>query len=279
LRILVTGGDGQLARAIARRGEGHAIVLLDRARLDVTADGAAGAIGDERPDVVVNAAAMTDVDGCEREPAAAFRINAVGARNVAAGAERAGAAMVQISTDYVFSGGLGRAYAESDVPDPISVYGASKLAAEHLVRAACPRSYVVRSAWLFGLGGTSFVTRILDLAAERASLNVVDTEVGSPTFCDDLADAVLRLVETGRFGTYHLANAGECSRFEFARAILDAAGRSDYPLRRADTYVREARPPGYAPLATHAAARLGIRLPPWRDALTRFLALRQESFA
>jgi dTDP-4-dehydrorhamnose reductase len=279
MHILVTGGDGQLARAIVRRGGGHAIAAYGRSQLDVTSADAADLIRAARPDVVINAAAMTDVDGCESDPEGAFRINAIGAWNVARAADDAGASVVQVSTDYVFSGGLGRAYVETDAPDPVSVYGVSKLAAEHLVRAVNPRAYVVRSAWLFGLEGRSFVTRILELAALRPSLDVVDTEVGSPTFCDDLADALLRLAATGQYGTYHLANGGECSRLEFARAILDGAGQRHFPLRAAESFERPARPPAYAPLGSAAAARVGIRLPPWRDGLARFLAQRQESFA
>lgn len=270
MRVLITGAHGQLGRALARRAKGHTVLALGRRELDVADLAARDAIAAASPDVVINAAAMTNVDGCENDPDGAYRINALGARNVALGAAAAGADLVQVSTDYVFDGTKTEPYWEFDAPAPTSVYGASKLAGEVLVRAVHARAYIVRSAWLYGLGGSNFVTRILRLADERPQLDVVNTEVGSPTFCDDLAEGILALVQTGAYGTYHLANEGACSRFEFAQAILEEAGRADYPIRPADHFPRRARPPAYAPLRNFAAAELGVRLPPWRDALRRY---------
>jgi len=272
MRIAITGGHGQLGRALARRALGHDVVALTRSAADVRTLDVRDALADLQPDVVINAAAMTDVDGCEAQPEAAFAVNALGARNVALGAALCRAALVQVSTDYVYDGTKGEPYWEFDPPCPVSVYGASKLAGERLAVAVCQRVYVVRAAWLYGIGGRSFVTRILRLAAERPALSVVDNEFGSPTFCDDLADALLELVVTGAYGTYHLAGEGACSRFEFARAILDGAGRAGFDLTPTDHFPRAARPPAYAPLRNFAAAELGIRLPPWRDGLARFFA-------
>jgi dTDP-4-dehydrorhamnose reductase len=269
-RILITGGEGQLGRALARRAGDYSVTTMGRAALDVTDWAAAAAIAAAKPDLVVNAAAMTDVDGCEDDPDRAFAVNALGARNVALGAARVGADLVHVSTDYVFDGTKGEPYWEFDSPRPISVYGASKLASERLVAAAYRRVYVVRAAWLYGLAGRSFVTGILTLARQEPELAVVHNQVGSPTFCDDLADGILALAGTGAYGTYHLAGEGACSRFEFARAILDEAGQDDYPLRAIDHFERPAQPPAYAPLRNFAAAQLGIRLPPWRDGLRRF---------
>jgi len=279
MRILILGADGQLGRAIARRAVGHDVIPAPRERIDIAADGASDAIAAARADVVVNAAAFTDVDRCEHEPDAAFQGNAIGAWRAARGAAASGAAIVQISTDYVFDGLKGTPYVEDDVPAPISVYGASKLAGEHLVRAVQPAHYVVRTAWLYGLGGRGFVQRMLALSDERDRLAVVDNEVGNPTFCDDLADAVLALVATGRFGTYHLASEGSCSRWDLARAALDRAGRRDFPIDRAAAFPRLARPPAYAPLANHAAAALGIRLPRWEAGLDAFFARGGHSAA
>ncbi len=242
MRILIMGAGGQLGRALVRRAGGHDVVPLARTAADIADLGVVARMADLAPDVVVNAAALTDVDGCEADPDAAFRVNALGARNVALGAARAGAALVQLSTEYVFDGAKGAAYWEFDRPCPISVYGASKLAGEELARSVHARTYIARTSWLYGLASSNFVTKILALAGERPDLAVVDNEVGSPTFCDDLADAILALITTGAFGTYHLANEGECSRYEFARAILDQAGRPDYPLAPTDFYPRLARP-------------------------------------
>jgi dTDP-4-dehydrorhamnose reductase len=270
MRILVTGGDGQLGRAIARRAGDHTVLALSRRDLDVTAQRVGETIRELGPDVVVNGAAMTDVDGCELDPDTAFAVNALGARNVAVGAALAGAPLVQVSSDYVFDGEKGAPYWEFDTPAPLNVYGASKLAAERLVVAAHREVFVVRTAWLYGTDGTSFVTRVMDLARERPFMEVVDGEVGSPTFCDDLADALLELIETRAYGTHHLVGEGWCSRRAFARAILDRAGMSDYPVRPLAHYERPARPPAFAPLRNFAAAQEGIRLPPWQVGLDRY---------
>jgi dTDP-4-dehydrorhamnose reductase len=273
MRVVITGAGGQLGRALSRRAVGHDVVSLVRADADVGAAAVTDVIARLAPEVVVNTAAFTDVDGCEADPDMAFRVNALGARNVALGAARAGAAVVHMSTEYVFDGRKDVAYWEFDPPAPASVYGASKLAGEQLVWQVCDRVYVVRTSWLYGLGGTNFITKILALAAERPELAVVDNEVGSPTFCDDLADAILALAATGLYGPYHLVNEGACSRFDLARAVLDRAGRADYRLTPTDHYARPARPPAYAPLRNFAAAGLGIRLAPWEDALDRYFAL------
>ena len=271
MRILITGGGGQLGRALKRLATQHEVLAPARSELDIAAPAARDLVAAARPDLVINAAACTDVDGCEHDPDLAFRINALGARYVALGAERAGAALVQVSTDFVFDGRKGAPYLEFDATAPLSVYGASKLAGEAAAREACSRSFVARTAWLYGLGGRSFVTSMLDLAERRPRLEVVEHEVGCPTFCDDLAAAILRLVETDVPGTYHLVNDGWCSRHDFARAILDEAGRPDYPIDAVDHFPRVAETPGYAPLRNFAAAELGVVLPGWRDALGRFL--------
>lgn len=270
MRILVTGGDGQLGRSIGRRARDHTVLAMSRRDLDVTAPDVGEAIRDLGPDVIVNGAAMTDVDGCELDPDTAFAVNALGARNVAVGAALAGAPLVQVSTDYVFDGEKGEPYWEFDSPAPLNVYGASKLAAERLVTSVHREVFVVRTAWLYGTDGSSFVTRIMDLARERPYLEVVDGEVGSPTFCDDLADALLALIETRAYGIHHLAGDGWCSRRAFARAILDRAGMGDYPVRPLAHYTRPARPPAFAPLRNFAAAQEGVRLPPWQTGLDRY---------
>lgn len=273
MRILIAGGSGQLGRAIARRaGDEHEVLPLGRAALDVADVACVEIIAGHRPDLVINAAAMTDVDGCEKDPDEAYRVNALGARNAALGAERAGAALLHVSTDFVFDGRKGAPYWEFDATNPISVYGASKEAGEALVRQACRRAYVVRTAWLYGLGGRNFVTTILRLAEEGRPMRVVDNEVGNPTFCDDLAEALLALVATGAYGLYHLAGEGACSRFDFALAILEAVGRTEVTVEPVDHFPRVATPPGYAPLRNFAAAELGVRLPPWREGLRRYVA-------
>jgi dTDP-4-dehydrorhamnose reductase len=271
MRFLITGADGQLGHALERRAVGCQVVALGIADLDVRDLEARDAIAGHRPDVVINCAAITDVDGCETDPDEAFAVNALGARNVALGAAKAGADLIQVSTDYVFDGNKGDAYWEFDTPCPVNAYGASKLEGERLSLAVWERVYVARSAWLYGLGGNNFVSRILELAASRPSLTVVNNEFGSPTFCDDLADALFALAATGAYGTYHLAGDGVSSRYAFARTILDHAGLADYPLEAVDHFPRAARPPAYAPLRNFSAARLGIRMAPWQEGFRRFV--------
>lgn len=270
MRILILGAQGQLGRALARRAGGHSIIGHGHASLDIADLRARDAIAAAEPDLVINAAAMTDVDGCERDPDRAFRVNALGARNAALGAALAGADLVQVSTDYVFDGRKASPYWEFDPTGPLSVYGASKLAGEDCARAALRQVYIVRTAWLYGLGGDNFVTRILALADRQPRLQVVDTEIGNPTFCDDLADALLALVATRAFGTYHLVNEGACSRHAFARAILDRAGRPDYPIEAVDRFPRPAERPAYGALRNFAGAAIGITLPPWQEGLGHF---------
>jgi dTDP-4-dehydrorhamnose reductase len=279
MRILVTGAGGQLGRAIARRaGEAMTVIGLTRRELDISDPACGDVILAARPDVVVNTAAMTHVDGCEHDVDAAYRINALGARHVALATERAGAALVQVSTDYVFGGDAGRRqpYWEFDQPTPLSVYGASKLAGEDLARAACRRCYVVRTAWLYGLGGAGFVPRMLDLAERGEPLSVVDNEFGNPTFCDDLADGLLALLAYRSWGTYHLVNEGWCSRYEFAGEILRQAGYGEHPITPVDHFPRAAQPPAFGALRNFAAAELGVTLPDWRTGLATFFARRSQ---
>lgn len=271
LRVVVTGGEGQLGLALARRGAALELHCLPRRELDVSQPQAAQTIAALVPDLVVNAAAFTDVDRCEDEEQRAFAVNALGARHVAQGAEAAGAALVQVSTDYVFDGAKGQPYVEDDDPHPLSVYGASKLVGEVEARLHCRRAFIARTSWLFGHGGDNFVRRLLARAKEQHQFRFVRTQVGSPTYCDDLADAILALGRTAAYGDYHLVNEGHCSRDNFARRILDLGGFGDAVVEGVDHFPAKARRPDYAPLVNRAAARLGIVLPHWEDALQRYL--------
>jgi dTDP-4-dehydrorhamnose reductase len=280
MRIVVTGQAGQLGRALTRRSSPHTVLGFGRDKLDITAiDAVAHRIRESQPDVVINAAALTDVEECERDPDAAYRVNTLGARNVAVAAADIGVPVVQISSDYVFAGDSEAPYWEFDAVGPVNVYGASKAAAEDAVRQMSDQAFVVRSAWLFGLDGRSFVNRVLDVADSGQPIKMVDNEVGSPTFCDDLADALLALIQTRAFGTYHLVNEGQASRFELAVAILESAGRADVPIERATEFPRLAAAPKFAPLRNFAAAEIGIRLPPWREAVERYFERRALEFA
>jgi dTDP-4-dehydrorhamnose reductase len=271
MRIVVTGAEGQLGRSLQQALSGSDLFLVDLPEHDVAERRIAGTIAESQPDLVIHAAAMTDVDGCERDPDSAFRVNALGTRNVAEACRLCDATLLYVSTDFVFDGTKGEPYLELDEPNPICVYGKSKLAGELHVRELLTRYYIVRTAWLYGQGGRNFVTKILELAAHRDELSVVTTEVGSPTYAPDLAAAIARLIEYPLYGTYHLVNEGSCSRFELAESILELAGRRRTALHGVQHYERLATVPANAVLRNSSAStQLGITLRPWQEALRAY---------
>ena len=267
MRIVITGANGQLGVALQQALAQHQLIALDHATLDVAAPHATAALIALFPEAIIHTAAMTDVDGCERNPAEAYRVNALGAKNVALACAELNAALVYVSTDYVFDGQKGVPYVEDDAPEPLSVYGRTKLEGENYVRASAPRYYVARTSWVFARRRKNFVNRILQLAAERPRLSVVTSEYGSPTYAPDLARAIAQLLQHECYGVFHLVNQGGVSRYDFARAILDEAGQADYPLDPISDFSRAAKPPANAVLANTRAAALGIQLRPWREAL------------
>lgn len=211
-----------LSRVLADR---HEVVALPRADLDVTdLPAVQAALARWAPDAVLHAAAWTDVDGCQRDPDRAFRVNGLGARNVALGCQATGVGCCYISTDYVFDGAKAEPYTEFDPPNPISVYGASKLAGERAVRALTPRHWIVRTSWLYGPGGKNFVKTMLARGRAGEELRVVDDQLGSPTYTLDLAHGISRLLEEPRYGLWHLTNSLSCTWYEFAAHILESAG-------------------------------------------------------
>lgn len=273
MRIAVVGAGGQLGSALMQALAGRDAIPLTRADFDL-GDRAAtiAALEAVRPDVIILAGAMTDLAAAERDPDAAFRVNALGARWVAQSAERMGAGLLYVSTDYVFSGDGGAPYDEWAPTSPLSVYGRSKLAGEEETAAHCRRSWVVRTSWIFGGAGRTFPNTIRRLAAEGKPLRVVADEIGGPTFAPDLAAALVRLIDLDAPGRYHLANEGECSRFELARATLELSGSnaSVEPVTSAAFGPGGLRPL-HSTLANRAAAALGVTLRPWREALAEHL--------
>ncbi|GBD19855.1 dTDP-4-dehydrorhamnose reductase [bacterium HR28] len=275
MRVLVTGGHGQLGRALLRTAPaGMEVVALGSSDCDVTDPATVRAIVARiEPELIVHCAAWTDVDGCERHPERAWRVNALGAQHVATACAEAGAVLVYISTNYVFDGERDEPYHEFDRPNPLSVYGASKLAGEEVVRALCPRHAIVRTAMLYDAHSRNFVTTVLRLAREQPRLRMVADQYGNPTFVDDLARALWQLVVQPAYGTFHLVNQGAASWYEWAVAVLellDLAVPVD-PIP-ASEFRRAARPPRNGVLTSLAAPALGIIMPDWRDALARCLA-------
>lgn len=274
MRIAITGATGQLGQALQRRlSTEHDVRGLGRAELDLAAPAAIEQIVATRADLVIHAAAYTNVDGCARDPLLAYQINCLGTRYVALACQRLGAALVYISTNEVFAGTGDRPYVEYDATGPVNPYGWSKWAGEQAVRELLDEFYIVRVAWLFG-GERNFVRTVLRLAAAppAGSLRMVADEIGSPTYAADVAVALEQLIARPLYGTYHLVNSGACSRYDFAAAIISRAGLTVplAPIRLAD-FRRDSTPPPYTPLANQAAAALGITLPAWEAALDAYL--------
>ncbi len=243
MRVVITGHKGQLGRQLQAAFAGHEILGLDMPEDDITAPTIRGRIVGFRPDLILHAAAYTDVDGCETNPELAFRVNAVGTQNVALAAAQTGAALLYISTNEVFDGSRRELYREWDVVNPTSVYARSKAAGEQIVRdLADGRFYICRLAWLFGPGGNNFVTKILAGAEKYGALRVAADEFGNPTYAPDLAQAIVRLAATGQFGIYHLTNAGFCSRYEFAAKSCVWQGSRTCPSRRSSAPTGRDRP-------------------------------------
>jgi dTDP-4-dehydrorhamnose reductase len=274
LRVFVTGAGGQLGRELVGAFAGHHVVASDHARLDVAdRDAVLQAITTAAPDAVVHAAAWTAVDACESDPDRAFAVNALGTRHVAEAARRVGAHLAYVSTDYVFDGDAPEPYTEWDRPNPRSVYGRSKLAGEH--EAGCNAgATIVRLSWVCSAHGSNMVSTILRLASEHETLRFVDDQRGHPTFADDAAGMLRRLVVERRPGLFHVTNQGAVTWYEFARAVLEAAGQD--PARVEPVSTAQLRPPRPAPrprnsVLDNAALRLsGIPLlPDFHEPLAR----------
>jgi dTDP-4-dehydrorhamnose reductase len=273
---LLTGAGGQLGLELAEvlPDKGHEVVALDRRTLDVTDPEAVdGAIDEHSPELVVNAAAYTNVDGCEEETGLAYSVNALGPRNLAQACERRGCELLHVSTNYVFDGGGVRPYETFDPPNPISAYGLTKLAGEELVMRLTNRWYVVRSAGVYGRGH-NFVRTMLRVARERDLLKVKDDEFISPTYARDLAEGIAGIVEEGSYGLYHLTNAGSCSWYEFTREIFRLAGVETevVPIPGSEYPLPAARP------ANGVLSSVGSpQLRHWSEALADYLARETAS--
>jgi dTDP-4-dehydrorhamnose reductase len=254
---------------------GDEVFSLDRHALDITDAAAINKIMERaRPDAVINCAAWTDVDGCESDRARAFEVNSFGPEKLAVGCRLAGAVFVTISTDYVFDGAKEGFYTQRDEPNPISVYGAAKLDGERRAQAACARTIIVRTGWIFGAGGTNFLSRIIELARRGVPLSAINDAYGTPTASVDLARRLRELAAIDLPGIYHVTNDGEGTSYEgFARAALDAAGCEAFKLESVsmNSLPRPAPRPRNSRLRCLLSEAIGLApLPFWRAALEDF---------
>jgi dTDP-4-dehydrorhamnose reductase len=273
MRILITGAGGMLGRDVCKAAAaGHEPVAFTRAELDIAdPDAVARALARARPDAVINCAAWTKVDAAEEHEPQATAVNGAGAGNIAAAAARAGAWTVHVSSDYVFDGAKREPYLESDPTGPLSAYGRSKLAGEDAVAQAAPDAHtIVRSSWLFGAGGPCFPKTMLRLAGERDELNVVDDQIGCPTFTGHLGAALVALAAARTPGVLHVAAAEQCSWYEFAVATVRAGG-CDCELHPIDTsrYPLPAPRPAFSVMRSQRGAPT---LPSWSEGLRDFMS-------
>ena len=271
MRYLITGAAGMLGTDLQAALDDHEVTALRRDDLDVTdLDAVTAAVAGH--DVVVNAAAYTKVDDAETHEAAAYDVNATGARNLAIAARGAGAKLVQVSTDYVFDGASNTPYPEDAPRDPISAYGRTKAAGEEFVLAEHPAgAYIVRTAWLYGQHGPNFASTMIRLAGSNPTVNVVTDQLGQPTWTADLAAQIRRLAESDApAGTYHGTNSGQCSWFEFARAVYTEVGLDPERILPTDaaSFIRPAPRPAYSVLGHDRWSVVGIpEMRGWREAL------------
>ena len=280
MKAVLIGSTGQLGTDIVGvwPGDGR-MIALTHSDIEVADRSQVFAVlSRHAPDLVVNTAAFHNVDRCEEEADHAFAVNAVGAMNVADACQELGAVLLHVSTDYVFSGGARQPYTESDLPDPVNVYGVSKAAGEQLIRTRHPEHYIVRTSGLYGVAGASgkggnFVERMLQLARDGKDIHVVDDQVFSPTFTADLAECLFDVAQSGRFGTYHITNGNWCSWYEFAVAIFEMT-HTEANLYRTTTsaFGAKAQRPAFSVLANEALSEAGMNSPrPWPQALAEYL--------
>ncbi|TMD15396.1 MAG: dTDP-4-dehydrorhamnose reductase [Chloroflexi bacterium] len=272
MKILLTGAGGQLGRDVAAALAGvFEVHALDRARLDVSdRRQVSDTVFRMSPDWIVNCAAFTDVDRAERDQAAADAVNARAPGYLAEAAARAGAAILHVSTDYVFDGAKGAAYDENDSPNPLNVYGRTKLEGEERVLASGARACLLRTAWLYGRHGSNFVKAILEAARRGGPLRVVADQVGSPTLTTDLADAVHLLLRRPAFGLFHVANQGAASRYQQARAIVGERVEV-IPISSAESGRPAPRPANSTLTSVRWEAAGFPSLRPWQEALAQFV--------
>jgi dTDP-4-dehydrorhamnose reductase len=278
MRAIVFGASGLLGKALMREWSGDAVTGLGSGDADIRdAKRVQQVVRQTRPEWIVLAAAYTDVDGCESNQDLAFAVNRDGAVNVATAAREVGARLVFLSSDYVFDGKKSTPYEVDDARNPQGVYGRTKAEAEIRLLEVMPDCCIARTSWLFGTGGKCFPDTILKLAASRPALDVVNDQRGSPTYAVDLARAIVQLCRKNAQGIVHVTDAGDCTWFEFAKEIVSSAGLgTNVRPVSSQQMARPAPRPAYSVLSPTSLRDLGITMPSWRDALSRYLKARTK---
>jgi dTDP-4-dehydrorhamnose reductase len=289
LRILITGGKGQLGRQLIKilqngqselgliddKFKNSQVISIDVDELDIAnLTDVRKYLIETQPDIIINCAAYTNVDACESNEELAYKVNSIGVRNLAIVAEQIDAKLLHVSTDYVFTGNGTIPYTEYDLPAPVSVYGKTKLQGEKYVEQFCSRYYVVRTAWLYGYEGNNFVKTIIKAAKERGHLDVVEDQRGNPTNAEDLAHHILKIILTEEYGIYHCTGKGECSWYDFACKIVEYAGiECTVSPITTDKLTRAAKRPSYSSLDNMMMrCTVGDEVREWQDALRVFIS-------
>jgi dTDP-4-dehydrorhamnose reductase len=286
MKVLVIGANGQLGTDLAKvfRAAGDSVFPFTHAQLDVCSEEQiANAVAETKPDVVVNTAAFHRVDECETKAALAFQVNGMGALNLARACNKAGRILAHYTSDYAFGGyPHSTPFVETDLPAPLSVYGASKVLGENLIPAYTDRYFVIRTCGLYGVAGSSgkggnFVETMLKKANAGDAIRVVDDQILTPTYTADLAEATRKLILTGKFGLYHVTSEGQCSWYEFTRYIFDCTSvqANLSPVKTSDFYSPVKRP-AYSVLSKTKLRSVGVTMPSWKEAIPRYLAERAK---
>ena len=277
MKILITGSNGMLAHDLINTlQERHDLILTTSKTLDITdKKQTIDYIRDKKPDLVINSAAYTDVDGCEENQDLAYSVNGEGVRNLALACRDIDCPLVHISTDYVFDGSATEPIREDGEIGPISVYGKSKLEGEEAIQEILDKYFIIRTAWLYGINGRNFPKTMLELAENHPEITVVYDEVGTPTYTPDLAEGISQLIETDYYGIYHLTNSGSCSWCEFARYIFEIAGRDVKVIPvTASEFARPAPRPSYSVLDNSNWIERGFKpLRSYKDAIKEYIEL------
>lgn len=268
-KILVTGGNGQLGRAL-KDVFGNKAEYISHQELDISHIESVTQVISKQPRLLIHAGAMTDVDKCERDHDSAYQTNALGAQYMALACRELGIPLIYISTDYVFDGKKGAPYLESDFPNPINYYGRTKYDGEKLVKEILKNHFIIRPGWLYGQGEHNFVYKVIKQVKEGKPLTM-SGNIGSPTYAKDFALALSQFAETDAYGVYHLSNDGYCSRFDWAKKICEIIGKPDYLISRGDFRPYAPRPKDTSLCNTLARDNLGIVLPRWEAALESFI--------
>ena len=276
MKILITGARGQLGKDVTKicQKEGHSVIACGSQDLNITRfEDVMAQVHCIKPDIIINCAAYNAVDQAETDWEQAFLVNGLGPKNLALASVATGAVLVHYSTDYIFNGQNKQPYTLVDSPSPISRYGESKLLGEQVVMRHATRYYLIRVSWVFGSGNTNFVTKVLEWSKQKTQISVVDDQISSPTYTKDLAQASLDMIKTGDYGLFHITNSGFCSRFEWAKYILELIEwEGELIPGKSTDFQTTATRPAFSVLnnfGTHRTIRYD--LPSWQDATKRFL--------